>query len=552
MKSRQPKSSQTINNKTNFKSLCLLVFAIIISLNTFSQGWQWVTELGSPVAKKIVKDGSGNTFVSADFTLSNTIGTQTVTATYRGIYISKLDVSGTPLWTKALNQGNYYDLFLDNIYSDQSGNVYVTANFQNAVIIENDTLQGSGFAHDAVMVKYDSNGNYLWSTLIKGTSAQNSYYCYIQDVVTNSTGELYITGWAYNTNPTVNGSSISVGAYIIKLNPTNGNLINHYPLQDANSSLVKPFNIGVDNSGNLYVSGRHSVSAKMNNTTFNDDNYFLGKLTSGGTWSWLKSFGSVNLDEVIDMEVTQSGDIYLAGLYIVKFFYDSDSLVNFNTTSQYDDIFLLLVNSSGTLQWKKTYGGDTDDPFMGISLRNNNNLLLFASAASDTITVEGTSVPKGNYFILDMQVSGTAASVNAYTTNVIGGVGTVGDITDNNGAITICGSAPPSAQFGNITTSPSWKGFAASQGTSTGISNIESSNLDFQVYPNPANDFITISNIPVGSSIKIFDVTGKIIWNTSESTQKISINTSAFTNGIYTVYIINNKIMAAKKIVINR
>ena len=53
------------------------------------------------------------------------------------------------------------------------------------------------------------------------------------------------------------------------------------------------------------------------------------------------------------------------------------------------------------------------------------------------------------------------------------------------------------------------------------------------VYPNPANDFITISGLTEQTSLKIIDVSGRIISNQIISTENSTINTSNLNSGIY-------------------
>lgn len=85
----------------------------------------------------------------------------------------------------------------------------------------------------------------------------------------------------------------------------------------------------------------------------------------------------------------------------------------------------------------------------------------------------------------------------------------------------------------------------------TGISEAGEEN-DFLVYPNPANEFITIGNIPVGSSVNVFDVTGKVVYNVTVKLENTRINTGSFTNGIYTLQIESNGGVATKKLVVGR
>lgn len=88
--------------------------------------------------------------------------------------------------------------------------------------------------------------------------------------------------------------------------------------------------------------------------------------------------------------------------------------------------------------------------------------------------------------------------------------------------------------------------------TPTGINAIENKN-DVIISPNPASDNISINQIPFNSKIKIYDVSGKMIYNSVSKDNVIeTINTSDFSNGIYTIRIENNSEIINKKFIIQK
>jgi len=54
-----------------------------------------------------------------------------------------------------------------------------------------------------------------------------------------------------------------------------------------------------------------------------------------------------------------------------------------------------------------------------------------------------------------------------------------------------------------------------------------------QISPNPAKDFVTISNINKGAQISVSDMTGKLLYQTKATSTTHSLNTSAYKNGVY-------------------
>ena len=80
-----------------------------------------------------------------------------------------------------------------------------------------------------------------------------------------------------------------------------------------------------------------------------------------------------------------------------------------------------------------------------------------------------------------------------------------------------------------------------------------SNNIYFEIYPNPANDKITIENISksraLDKMISIYNIEGQIIIQTPMQQQKIELNISDLANGIYILKLSNSENILIKKFV---
>lgn len=76
--------------------------------------------------------------------------------------------------------------------------------------------------------------------------------------------------------------------------------------------------------------------------------------------------------------------------------------------------------------------------------------------------------------------------------------------------------------------------------------------VQFNLFPNPATDQITIQMNAYNSNIKICDLVGKVIHEQSANGELVSINTSGFANGIYIVQVEVNGAVEQKKVLISR
>lgn len=75
----------------------------------------------------------------------------------------------------------------------------------------------------------------------------------------------------------------------------------------------------------------------------------------------------------------------------------------------------------------------------------------------------------------------------------------------------------------------------------------EENKLDgLQLYPNPANTLVTLTNLPANSNVELIDLTGKLLF----TTHLASINTATLNNGIYMVKVTNENSTKTYKLVV--
>ena len=77
--------------------------------------------------------------------------------------------------------------------------------------------------------------------------------------------------------------------------------------------------------------------------------------------------------------------------------------------------------------------------------------------------------------------------------------------------------------------------------------NILKKNLKF--YPNPAKDFLTIENIERNLKLKIFEISGKLVYETLSSDTSTRVDISHFQKGQYIMIIENLKPFFYKRLI---
>jgi len=75
---------------------------------------------------------------------------------------------------------------------------------------------------------------------------------------------------------------------------------------------------------------------------------------------------------------------------------------------------------------------------------------------------------------------------------------------------------------------------------------------DFKVYPNPAHDvvYVKFNNNTQENTIRMYDMTGKVMAHMASRDNTVSINTSGFAAGVYTIEVANSNSREITKVVI--
>ena len=182
---------------------------------------------GYDQAQALAIDNTGNVFVTGN---SYGIGTGNDYATI------KYDADGGQLWIARYNgPGNDEDQ-AHALAVDNSGNVYVTGE-----------SYGSGTNNDFATVKYDANGNQLWVARYNGPA---NNYDWANALVLDDQANVYVTG------SSVRYGSGSRSDYLTIKYDSNGSQVwvSRYDGKGDYSATA----LGVDNSGNVYVTGSNT------------------------------------------------------------------------------------------------------------------------------------------------------------------------------------------------------------------------------------------------------------------------------------------------------
>lgn len=265
----------------------------------------------------------------------------------------------------------------EDLVMDASGNVYVTG-----------IGLGASGNFDYVTIKYDPFGAPVWQAEYNGpgNSLDEAHA-----IAVDASGNVYVTGWSYG------GATTGYDYATVKYNSSGAQQwVARY--NNTTNGTDEAFDIGVDNSGNVFItgssdgSGTNSAAATIcynaagaqqwavrfdgagggvdagysiyvdpatgtsyiagytYQSTGADFNFVTIKYNLAGAQQWMKTYNGIdgNYDEARSVTVDAVGNVYVTG------YSQTTVLTNY-------DYATVKYNSAGTLQWAKQYNGTGND-----------------------------------------------------------------------------------------------------------------------------------------------------------------------------------------------
>jgi hypothetical protein len=350
----------------------------------------------------IATDSSGNVYITGIFTSpSITFGAFTLTnsaANYDGVFVVKLDTNGNVLWAEK-GIGTALDKESNDIAVDPLGNItitgytsYGTLNFDGAFI--NNTNNGNLY-----VVKFDTNGNVLWSKSQAATSQNRA-----DGVATDAEGNIYITGFytssIYNL-PTSSGRN----AFLVKFSSA-GDFLWAVSSSTSNNDTYG-FDVHATSSGKVIITGSFSNSTVTfgtvtltNAVTNGNPDIYIAQYDASGTLEWAKSGSGSSYDRGFKVTSDAMGSVYLTGFFespTIKF----GSITLTKATNVTQSGYVTKYNTTGNEVWAikidRISAGSTS-PNGGLATDASGNVIL-AGYCSDNVVFGSITIPDGGIFL---------------------------------------------------------------------------------------------------------------------------------------------------------
>ena len=338
-------------------------------------------------------DNTGNIYLT---------GSAMITGNNTDLITAKINSNGDTLWVRTLDGGNNNGDKGSSIKVDALGNVYVVG-----------TINRSNTEDDIITIKYNSVGDTLWTKTFNNSIVNQDETGVALDI--DASGNVYITGSSDGDNTAAVNDD-----YVTIMYNSNG-VQQWFQTYDGTGNLADvPVGLGIDNNGNVYVSGK----------SFNggDDDYVTIKYNSLGTQMWLQTYNGGGNDRPASMQTDALGITYVTG----------------RSKSANDDYYTIVYNASGSVLWTATYAGAAAGHDRPVALTYDSNGNVYVTGQSAVAIT-----PSVNYDYLTVKYDVTGNQVWAKNYNGAGNNNDIpSDITvDVNGNVYITGKADNDASI---------------------------------------------------------------------------------------------------------
>ena len=533
-------------------------FVLIILLSTFlkvnAQTWQWAKQGGSTSIDDLgdlCTDANGNAYVIGSFGFFNpTTGYMIFdndTVFNNGvnqIFLVKYSPIGTVLWTKSiggnnpnLGNGSYYEGAYKIIYDISTNSILMTGIFDGTASFGSTTLFGT---EDLFLAKLDLNGNFIWASGIYSNSAD--LYC--SAIVTDNSGNIFISGGGVDSTFFSPTSKIPAGGFLAKYN-SNGNILwSKKKFIESYLSKMKIYNNDIIALGSTTNdTAQIDTSNYISNLSFN---MFFARFDTTGTIKWIKYPSSTGIVATTDMDMDAIGNFYIAGSFQSNINFNGNILNNNNNY----DMFFVKYDSNGNVIWLKQANASNTTSAMRVATTSDGNTYVTGTVTGNA-TFGSFSINSGannDKYISRYNSNGDCLGVRQLTGVIEPASFRIA--ADNTGNCFIAATFNSQINVGSTTLSPINFSdvFIAKHDVITGIE-VEGriANNHLIIYANPTagkcnitvpDDFLHEKNL----TLSIYDNTGKLIQQTTLQMNDgiIKLNLEAEAKGTYNVILSNS------------
>ncbi|RDC64887.1 T9SS type A sorting domain-containing protein [Adhaeribacter pallidiroseus] len=433
-------------------------------------------------------------YLSGGYTNSGVSGDKSQNSQGKNDYwIVKSDKNGKKLWDKRYG-GSGEDYLNRVIQTADDGYLLAGSSFSGK---SGDKSQASKGNRDYWLVKTDQLGNKEWDKTYGGSGEEE-----LVKVIQLASGEYVLGGFS---NSPISGDKTqapqgSSDYWLVKISK-NGTIIWD---QRYGGSMEEKLGSFIETPDGGFLLGGSSLSGKTGDKTQSSQgaiDYWVVKTDKQGRLVWEKTYGGSKADQVYSVGMNSAKNYFISGTS------SSGKSGDKTQASQGGkDYWLVTLDENGNKLWDRTYGGDKDDELRASTFTSKGHYILAGHSSSEA-SGDKTQDSQGesDYWVVAVDEQGNKVQDLRY-----GGSGTeeLRTVTQTKDGGLLLGGRSNSGVSGDRTqpsqgstdywlvkVAPTPNSLVAARTASllTEVTGAAAPLGNFQAYPNPFQDKITIS-----------------------------------------------------------
>lgn len=326
---------------------------------------------------------------------------------YYDAIIVKYDNNGNIIWKKSF--GGYNNDYYYSVIEDTDGG-YIAVGESSSPDSDMNGLNKGGT--DAIYVKYDQNGKIVWKKTFGGTSDDMFY-----GLVKTTDGGFIAVGKSYSNDNDLVGLKNwwnYFDSVIVKFDD-NGEKVWTKAVNGSNNTYNEYFNSVIKTSDNNYVT-----------VGYMSDNATILKFDNEGNILWQQYFGGSNIDNFNSVVETPNGDYIAVG---DSWSTDGD-MSEVYITGWDDDAIIVKYKKNGEKVYQLAMGGSNDEVIKSIAITNDNDYLVAGMERSNDYDFKNLNHGSGDAFISKIRdIHGQKVDVKGVSLNVNSKILIIGQTT---------------------------------------------------------------------------------------------------------------------------
>lgn len=382
-----------INNCINklTQTIRIVLFPIIFlapSISALSQAppiqWQQNNDgIGGGITYSVFETND-NGYIVCGYTFSP--GSNNIT---QDAWVVKMNACGIIEWQKTYGGSSYENALCIRQTSD-GGYIFAGNTWSN----DGDVTNNHGIA-DAWIVKLNSSGNIQWQKTYGGSRIEEVF-----SIEQTSDGGYILAGETQSFDGDITFFQGGSDYWVLKLD-NSGNL--QWQKTYGGSRPDVGISVKQTNDGGYIIGGSiYSTDGDVTGNHGPEYDCWVIKITSSGSIQWERSLGGYSIESLSAIRQTNDG-----GYIICAEAASNDGDLTFNNGAS--DYWVVKLNSSGNIQWQRTYGGsDFDYPF-DIYQTSDGGYIVGGATASNDGDVSGLHAPGngvGDFWVVKLDATG--------------------------------------------------------------------------------------------------------------------------------------------------